>query len=215
MRQTLLIADDSPTIQRVIKLALADENVDIVVAGTGRHAIKQIESNWPALVLADTRMPDGTGYEVAEFIASKSVGKSIPVVLMSGAFETLDEQRAKAAGCVAVLVKPFEPEKLVRTVQELLGTKREALTTSANPTKTNVAEEIHHAASPDVTSTTPDRQEVALTDEAIDRVASRVLEKMSDRVIREAVGEIVSRVAERMVHEELERLKDKLRSDDD
>ena len=215
MRHTLLIADDSPIIQRVINLAFADENVDIIVAGTGRHAIKQIESNRPALVLADTRMPDGTGYEVAEFVAANSVGKSIPVVLMSGAFETLDEQRAKAAGCVAVLVKPFEPDKLVRTVHELLGTKREALTTSSNRMETDGAEETHHAASPDVTSTTQDRQEVALTDEAIDRIASRVFERMSDRVIRETVGEIVSRVAERMVHEELERLKDKLRSDDD
>ena len=215
MRQTTLIADDSPTIQRVIKLALADENVDIVVAGTGKHAIKQMGSNRPALVLADTRMPDGTGYEVAEFVATNSVGKPVPVVLMSGAFETLDEQRAKAAGCVTVLVKPFEPEKLVRTVHELLGTKREVLTTLSNRTKPTVAERIQGAPSPDVTSTTPDRQEVALTDEAIDRIASRVLEKMSDRVIRETVGEIVSRVAERMVHDELERLKDKLRSDDD
>ena len=215
MRQTLLIADDSSTIQRVIKLALADENVDIVVAGTGRDAIKQIESNRPALVLADTRMPDGTGYEVAEFVASKSGSKPVPVVLMSGAFETLDEQRAKAAGCVAVLVKPFEPEKLVRTVQELLGTKRDASATSSNQTKSNVTEEIHPAASPDITSPVSDRQEVALTDEAVDRVASRVIERMSDRVIRETVGDIVSRVAERMVHEELERLKDKLRSDDD
>ena len=45
-------------------------------------------------------------------------------------------------------------------------------------------------------------------------IVSHVFEKMSDRVIRETVGKIVSRVAEQMVRDELERLKDKLRSDD-
>ena len=39
MRQTVLIADDSPTIQRVVTLALSDENVDIAVAETGKDAI--------------------------------------------------------------------------------------------------------------------------------------------------------------------------------
>ena len=66
-----------------------------------------------------------------------------------------------------------------------------------------------------MTSTIPNKQGVVLTDEVIDQVAARVFEKMSDGVIREAVGKIVSRVAERMVRDELERLKDKLRSDDD
>ena len=215
MRQTVLIADDSPTIQRVVKLALSDEDVDIVVAETGKDAIKKIESNRPSLVLADTRMPDGTGYEVAEFVASTSVGERIPIVLMSGAFETLDEQRAKTAGCVAVLVKPFEPAKLVRTVHELLGNTRQAVAASSSQTKINVTEERGPAPSPDVTSTIPNKQGVVLTDEVIDQVAARVFEKMSDGVIREAVGKIVSRVAERMVRDELERLKDKLRSDDD
>ena len=121
MPRTLLVADDSLTIQRVIKLALADENIDVVAVSSGDHAIEQIESQRPALVLADTRMPDRTGYEIAEFLNSNPAHKGIPVVLMTGAFEPLDERRAKAAGCVAVLVKPFEPAKLVTTVRELLG----------------------------------------------------------------------------------------------
>ena len=214
MRQTVLIADDSPTIQRVVTLALSDENVDIAVAETGNDAIKQIKANQPSLVLADTRMPDGTGYEVAEFVASISVGKRIPIVLMSGAFEALDEERAKAAGCVAVLVKPFEPKKLVRTVHELLGNTHQTVAASSDQTKESVNEERGHAPSSDATSSILNKQSVVLTDETLDQIVSHVFEKMSDRVIRETVGKIVSRVAEQMVRDELERLKDKLRSDD-
>ena len=133
MPQTLLVADDSLTIQRVIKLALADEDLDVVAVSCGEAAIEQIEAQPPALVLADTRMPDRTGYEIAEFLNSNPTHKGIPVVLMSGAFEPLDERRAKAAGCVAVLVKPVEPAKLVSTVRELLGSGPKPRATASPP----------------------------------------------------------------------------------
>ena len=140
MPQTLLVADDSLTIQRVIKLALADENLDVVAVSSGEQAFEQIETQPPALVLADTRMPDRTGYEIAEFLNSNPTHKGIPVVLMTGAFEPLDERRAKAAGCVAVLVKPFEPAKLVSTVRELLGSGPKP-TASASPPVRSVSGE--------------------------------------------------------------------------
>ena len=121
MPRTLLVADDSLTIQRVIKLALADENLEVVTVGSGTQAIEQIEALNPAIVLSDTRMPDRDGYEIAEFARMTPSGRQIPVVLMTGAFEPVDERRAEAAGCRAILVKPFEPQRLVDTVRELLG----------------------------------------------------------------------------------------------
>lgn len=121
MPERLLVADDSLTIQRVIELAFADENVDVVAVSSGEDAIREIDERPPAVVLADTRMPDRSGYEIAEFVSSIPTGDQIPVVLMSGAFERVDERRARAAGCETVLVKPFDPTVLVRTVYELLG----------------------------------------------------------------------------------------------
>jgi len=231
MAQTILVADDSPTIQRVIKLALADVAVDVVAVTSGEQALEQIESQLPALVLADTRMPDRTGYEVAEFLNSRPSQQGIPVVLMTGAFEPVDERRAKAAGCVAVLVKPFEPEKLVRTVRELLGHGPETNLTSpvqddmaAAPTEPKrVPEEAPVAApsppfpppveppAPAVIPPEPDPPSLVITDELVDRLAIRVIARLSDRVVRETTTDVVSRVAERLVRVEIERLKDKLR----
>ena len=122
MSRTVLVADDSPTIQRVVQLAFAEEaDIDVVAVSSGSEAIEQIAARRPDLVLADTSMTDRTGYDVAESIKDDPVDDRIPVVLLTGAFEPVDETRAREAGCKTVLVKPFEPSTLVSTVRELLG----------------------------------------------------------------------------------------------
>ena len=284
MSQTLLIADDSLTIQRVIKLAFANEHLDVVAVSSGEQAIEQIEAHPPAIVLADTRMPDRNGYEIAEFIKGKQAYNEIPVVLMSGAFEPVDDRRAREAGCEAVLVKPFEPEKLVSTVKELLGARAEPAgeaslaapsrptPPSATPSKRKprsgaplgepeltwpVADELpvmpreavtEPAAAvlespaavaeppeppvvsaepsapaappasvgqlPEVRADTPKEGAPAplvITDELVDRLATRVIARLSDRVVRETTTDVVTQVAERLVSEEIKRLKDTLR----
>ena len=68
MSHKLLLADDSVTIQRVIELTFADEDVQVAVVGDGRQAIERIVSDRPDIVLADIGMPERDGYEVAAFI---------------------------------------------------------------------------------------------------------------------------------------------------
>jgi CheY-like chemotaxis protein len=121
MRHKLLLADDSVTIQRVIELTFADEDVQVLVAGDGRQAIERVQADRPDIVLADIGMPERDGYEVAAFIKGNPELASIPVLLLTGAFEPLDEHRARAAGCDGVLVKPFEPQLVINRVKELLA----------------------------------------------------------------------------------------------
>ena len=61
----LLLADDSVTIQRVIELTFADEDVEVVAVGDGEQAIARIGRSVPDIVLADIGMPKRSGYEVA------------------------------------------------------------------------------------------------------------------------------------------------------
>ena len=232
MSHTVLVADDSLTIQRVIQLALAEEDVELVAVTSGEQAIEEIGSRQPALVLADTRMPDRSGYEIAEFLNSRPSHQRIPVVLMTGAFEPIDERRAKTAGCVEVLVKPFDPEKLVRTVRELLGRRRESATRASmkaepsngesdptwpvndDPVRVQAAPEQVPDPVPATASLIPASSAssaIVVTDELVERLATRVIARLSDRVVRETITGVVSGVAERLVREEIERLKDKLR----
>jgi CheY-like chemotaxis protein len=124
MPHKLLLADDSITIQRVIELTFADEDVQVVAVGDGKKAIASIQSDRPDIVLADVGMPERDGYEVAEFIKGNPQLAAIPVLLLTGAFEPIDETRARAVGCDGVLVKPFEPQMVINRVKDLLAGRR-------------------------------------------------------------------------------------------
>jgi CheY-like chemotaxis protein len=115
-----LLADDSATIQRVVELTFANEDIDVVTVGDGTRAIEVIERDRPDIVLADVSMPGRDGYEVASFVRSDPARDRIPVVLLTGAFEPLDESRCETIGRHEVLVKPFEPRQVIAKVRELL-----------------------------------------------------------------------------------------------
>ena len=120
---TLLLADDSVTIQRVIELTFADEGVRVIAVGDGETAIARFEQERPDIVLADVGMPGVDGYQVARHV-KQSPASQVPVLLLTGAFEPIDEDRARETGCDGVLVKPFEPRQLIKTVHELLSGAR-------------------------------------------------------------------------------------------
>ena len=124
MPHKLLLADDSVTIQKVIELTFADEDIEVIAVGNGREAIERAPLERPDIVLADVGMPERDGYEVAAFIKRRPDLKHIPVLLLTGAFEPIDEGRARAAGCDGVLVKPFEPQMVITRVKDLIAGKR-------------------------------------------------------------------------------------------
>ena len=124
--RTLLLADDSVTIQRVIELTFADEDIQVVAVSDGDQAIERLESSPPDIVLADVGMPGKTGYEVAEYIKQSPKLAHIPVVLLTGAFEPVDQDKAARAGCDCVLAKPFEPQLVIGRVKELLARPRQS-----------------------------------------------------------------------------------------
>ena len=66
-------------------------------------------------------MPGKNGYEVAQDIRRSPKLSHIPVVLLTGAFEPVDQARANDAGCDGVLAKPFEPQLVIGRVKELLA----------------------------------------------------------------------------------------------
>jgi len=119
--QTLLLADDSLTIQRVIELTFAGEDIKVVAVSDGDQAIARLDSEPPDIVLADVGMPGRTGYDVAQHVKQSPALAHIPVVLLTGAFEPVDQVKAAAVGCDAVLAKPFDPQLVIGRVRELLG----------------------------------------------------------------------------------------------
>lgn len=119
--RTLLLADDSITVQRVITLTFADEQIRVVACGNGQQAIERMAAQRPDIVLAGTSLPQVSGYDLARFMRGNPDLKDVPVLLLSGAFETVDDARLAASGANGVIEKPVEPNNVIGRVKELLG----------------------------------------------------------------------------------------------
>jgi len=121
MGKKILLADDSITIQKVIELTFSDEDFDVVTVGNGRLALEKLAEVRPDIVLCDIIMPEKDGYEVCEQIKKSASFSHVPVLLLTGAFEPFDQERAARAGYDGSLAKPFEPETLIAKVRDLLA----------------------------------------------------------------------------------------------
>jgi len=117
----ILVADDNSNIQKMVGLALKDHGIDVVAVGNGEAAVRKISDIRPDLVLADVFMPVRNGYEVCQYVKADPSLAHIPVILLVGAFDPLDEQEAQRVGADGVLKKPFvPPDPLISMVKSAL-----------------------------------------------------------------------------------------------
>src|SRR5262245_14939661 len=121
MPKTLLLADDSVTIQKVVGISFANEDVRLVMVDNGDAAIARARQERPDVILADVVMPGKSGYEVCEAIKADPNLQHIPVLLLTGTFEAFDEARAARVGAAGHVAKPFESQVLVEKVKRLLA----------------------------------------------------------------------------------------------
>jgi CheY-like chemotaxis protein len=160
----LLLADDSVTIQRVIELTFAGEDVQVIAAGDGELAIARIPTERPDIILADIGMPKRSGYDVAAFVKGHPDFKHIPVLLLAGAFEPVDDVKAAEVGCDGVLVKPFEPQHVIARVRELLDGAKGSPTQTATPTVGRPVEKLTRPAGRESRATSAEPVDESLDD---------------------------------------------------
>ncbi len=149
----ILVADDNSNIQKMVGLALKDQGIDVVAVGNGEAAVRKVSDIKPDLVLADVFMPVRNGYEVCRYVKEDPALAHIPVILLVGAFDPLDEQEAQRVGADGVLKKPFvPPDPLISMVKSALARAGVSLGHApaekvAEPAKRSAADILSPAAS--------------------------------------------------------------------
>ena len=235
MPHKLLLVDDSVTIQRVVQLTFVDEDVEVVTVGDGSRVIDAIREETPDIVLVDVDMPHKNGYEVTAFVKS-GPAHDVPVILLTGAFNPVNEVQARKAGCDGILVKPFEPKQVIEKVRELLngrdvtdssrfvepqstGSPEHSLSSSTIRTQRhevdsdlakafrNYLAEDQNAQSLATARSERDHPAPLVTDEMIGTLRTEVVSKMTDSIGREITADVVAEVAERLVRAEIARMK--------
>jgi CheY-like chemotaxis protein len=120
MGHRLLLADDSITIQKVVELVLAEEDFEIKSVSNGEDALNLLDSFKPDIVLADVEMPKVNGYNLCEKIKKNPATSQVPVILLAGAFEPIDEELAREVGADDSVIKPFESQELISKINAAL-----------------------------------------------------------------------------------------------
>ncbi len=120
----LVLADDNLTTQRVFELSFGDEAVHVRSFSRGADALAHLQENSADIAFLNVSLRDIDGYSLCRKIKTNRTTSSTPVVLLVGAFQVFDEQRARRAGCRAHLAKPFETSQLLSLVKVILEEPR-------------------------------------------------------------------------------------------
>ncbi|MGE3262476.1 MAG: response regulator [Bacteriovoracia bacterium] len=119
MATSLLLADDSPTIAKILGMALQSEDYEIRSVLNADDAVRELKANPPFFFLVDLTLPGKDGFAFAEMIRNDSKLAKIKVVLLSSAFEPVDEEAVKACGADLVIAKPFDPSELRASLRQI------------------------------------------------------------------------------------------------
>jgi CheY-like chemotaxis protein len=110
MQKSVLVVDDQEDVRAMMKIAIENFGYSVIEAGGPFDAIGKAEEFRPDLILMDIGMPLLDGLSVAQMIGETEGCSQIPIVILT-AYSNIRDQ-AKKAGCVDVLYKPVEFEKL-------------------------------------------------------------------------------------------------------
>lgn|GEM_PF-1491818 len=122
---SILLAEDNMINQFAAKHIMKDWNVNLDIAETGNEAIKMYQEGNYDLILMDMYMPEINGFEATKFIKAdmKKRNISIPIIGLSAVVLEDDINKAKEAGVLDIISKPFEPEKLNTMMHKYLALK--------------------------------------------------------------------------------------------
>lgn len=121
MPKNILIVDDSGTVSQQVSMALKQAGFDTVQATDGREGLAAIDTDRSiAMVICDVNMPNMNGLEMVEAAKQKPEDKALPIIMLTTEGQPDMIRRAKEAGAVGWMVKPFDANQLVATAKHLI-----------------------------------------------------------------------------------------------
>ncbi len=120
---TILICEDEPSLRELMRIAL-DGDYAFAEVGDGLEAAELVRELKPDLVLLDLMLPGQSGLEVLKQMREEPGLRKTPVIVVSAFSGEAERRDAAAAGADRFLSKPFDPNELTATAEELLARRR-------------------------------------------------------------------------------------------
>jgi DNA-binding response OmpR family regulator len=119
--KTIVLADSSYTIRRIVELSFSEEkDIELVTFENSLNLREKLLELRPNVVLVDIKLPEFSGYDVCKFVQETETLKHTNVFLLKGGFEPIDEKLLKDLRYVDIITKPFDSNALVSNIKKLL-----------------------------------------------------------------------------------------------
>ena len=120
MPRTILAVDDSASMRQMVSFTLREAGYAVVEAVDGAAALEFATGNPVDLVLTDVNMPRMDGITLVRELRQLEHYRYVPMLMLTTESSTERKLEGKAAGATGWLVKPFNPEKLIATIERVL-----------------------------------------------------------------------------------------------
>ena len=144
MSRRILVADDSSTIQKVVKIAFSQYPVQITETGSYVEALHEVQRERPDVLILDACLPGANA--PGDFLKLAQESGDAPVLLLIGSYQNVDESEFRNAGLEAFLKKPFDSVQIVEQVESMVGGLGSA--SEVGPTGTSVTQAPLHQTPP-------------------------------------------------------------------
>ena len=122
MSKTILIVDDSKTVRNLVAFIMKKEGFKVVTAEDGLDGLEKLYSSEKIdLIISDINMPRMDGFTFIKSVREQDAYSDIPIVVLSTEGQEKDIQAGLSIGANMYMVKPAQPEKMVKNVKMLLG----------------------------------------------------------------------------------------------
>jgi two-component system chemotaxis response regulator CheY len=117
----VLAVDDSRTIRDMLRLTLTEAGITAHLAEDGQHGLEVLEGIEPDAIITDINMPRLDGFGFIGAVRQKEKHRTVPILVLTTESSPELKARAREAGATGWIVKPFDPEKLVRALHIVAG----------------------------------------------------------------------------------------------
>jgi DNA-binding response OmpR family regulator len=120
MSAKILVADESPTIHKIVAMAFANEGIKVEGISKGEHVLEYMVDFQPDIVLADIHLPGVNGYELSRQIKGMDRFASVRVILLTSDFEDIDQAEMDISRADDHISKPFKSDEIRQKVKSQL-----------------------------------------------------------------------------------------------
>ncbi|AGT08383.1 response regulator [Paracoccus aminophilus] len=123
MSLNVLAVDDSRTMRDMVKLSLSAAGMSVTVAEDGVDGLRVLDEmeTMPDAIISDINMPRLDGFGFIEAVRKIDHLRAVPILVLTTESAPELKARARNAGATGWIVKPFDPQKLVKTLQMVTG----------------------------------------------------------------------------------------------